>query len=133
MSTLHEVRHVSVSIARPPTEVYAFASNPENLPQWATGLAKGIRCVDGEWIAEAPTGTVKLRFAPPNELGVLDHDVAQESGPAVHVPMRVIPNGNGSEVVLTIFRQRAVSDEEFARDASWVERDLRALKGLLER
>ena len=28
MTTLHEVRHVSVSIDRPPNEVYAFASKP---------------------------------------------------------------------------------------------------------
>jgi hypothetical protein len=133
MTTLHEVRHVSVSIARPPDEVYAFASNPENLPLWATGLARTIRYVDGEWIADAPAGRVKIRFAERNELGVLDHDVISESGVTIHVPLRVVPNGSGSEVVFTLVRERNVSDDEFAEDARWVEKDLNALKRLVER
>ena len=29
-----EVRYLSVSIEREPEAVYAFTSNPENLPQW---------------------------------------------------------------------------------------------------
>lgn len=132
MTTLHEVRHVSVSIARPPDEVYAFVSNPENLPSWATGLAGTIRNVNGEWIADAPMGKVKIRFVPQNALGVLDHDVTLESGATVHVPMRVIPNGTGSEVVFTVIRDPGVSDEKFAEDARWVEKDLNALKRQLE-
>lgn len=132
MSTTHEVRHLSVSIARAPDEVYAFASTPENLPRWATGLASAIRRVDGEWIADGPAGPVKVRLAPRNELGVLDHRVLPESGPPILVPIRVIPNGGGSEVILTLVRERAVSDEEFARDAAWVARDLDALKRILE-
>jgi hypothetical protein len=133
MSTLHEVRHVSVSIDRPPQEVYAYASKPENLPRWASGLAGAIRNVNGEWIADAPTGKVKVRFAERNELGVLDHDVILESGASVHVPLRVIPNGSGSEVILTLVRQQDVSEERFSEDARWVEKDLNSLKGLLER
>jgi hypothetical protein len=132
MTTLHDVRHVSVSIARPLEEVYAFVSNPENLPSWATGLAGTIRKVDGEWIADAPMGKVKIRFVPQNAFGVLDHDVALESGATVHVPMRVIPNGTGSEVMFTVVREPGVSDERFAEDARWVERDLNALKRRLE-
>jgi hypothetical protein len=132
MTTLHDVRHVSVSIARPLDEVYAFVSNPENLPRWATGLAGTIRNVDGEWVADAPMGKVKIRFVPQNAFGVLDHDVTLASGAMVHVPMRVIPNGTGSEVVFTLVREPGVSDEKFAEDARWVEKDLNALKGQLE-
>jgi hypothetical protein len=131
-STTHEVRHVSVSIARPPADVYAFASDPKNVPRWASGLASAIRRVDDEWIAEAPEGQVKVRFTPRNDLGVLDHEVVLPSGALVRVPMRVIPNGSGSEVVLTVFRRPGASDEELARDAQWVERDLNALKRALE-
>jgi hypothetical protein len=133
MRTLHEVRHVSVSIARSPADVYAFVSRPENLPRWATGLAPTIENVDGEWIADAPAGKVKVRLAERNALGVLDHDVVLESGATVHVPMRVIPNGTGSEVVLTVLREEGVPDEKFDADTRWVERDLKGLKAVLER
>jgi hypothetical protein len=37
------VQHVSIGINRTPDKVYAFASNPENLPQWAAGLSGSIR------------------------------------------------------------------------------------------
>lgn len=127
-----EVRHISVSIDRPPAEVYRFASTIENLPRWATGLSSSMRQVDGEWIAESPMGKVRVRFAEQNAFGVLDHDVILESGEAVHNPVRVVPNGAGSEVIFTLFRQPGVPAEKFAEDARWVEKDLRTLKGLLE-
>ncbi|ABS28108.1 SRPBCC family protein [Anaeromyxobacter sp. Fw109-5] len=133
MSSLHEVRHVSVSIARAPAEVYAFASNPENLPRWATGLAGTIANVGGAWIADSPAGRVTVRFVERNTLGVLDHEIVLASGATIHTPMRVVPNGSGSEVTLTLFRLEGVSDERFSEDARWVEKDLNALKRLLER
>lgn len=125
-------RHVSVSIRRSPSEVYAFAANPENLPRWAKGLSGSIRNVAGEWIAESPMGKVKVRFAERNTFGVLDHDVTLPSGETVHNPMRVAANGEGSEVIFTLFRRPGVSDEAFAEDTEAVERDLAALKRLLE-
>ena len=134
MRTMHEVRHVSVFINRPPGEVYDFAANLENLPKWATGLGgAAIRNVNGEWIADAPFGRVTIRFAEKNTFGVLDHDVILESGAKVHNPMRVVPHGSGSEVTFTLFRQPDTSDEKFSEDAAWVEKDLKILKSLLER
>lgn len=47
--------------------------------------------------------------------------------------MRVIANGEGSEVFFTLIRQPEMSDEKFAQDAKWVEKDLGILKGLLEK
>jgi uncharacterized membrane protein len=133
MKTFAEVRHVSVSILRSPAEVYEFAANPENLPRWAKGLSGGaIRQVDGEWIADSPMGKVKVRFVRQNELGVLDHDVVLESGESVHNPLRVVANGDGAEVVFTLYRRPGMDDAAFAADAHAVENDLRALKRLLE-
>ena len=133
MHSLLEVRHVSVSINRSPRDVYQFVSKVENLPLWATGLGRTVQNVGGEWIAESPMGRIKLRFAERNELGVLDHDVILESGVSVHNPLRVVPNGSGSEVTFTLFRLPGVSEDKFAEDAQWVQKDLNALKRLLER
>ncbi len=133
VSTTHEVRHISVSINRPPDEVYSFVSNPENVPKWATSLGDSIKKVNGEWIADAPMGKVKVKFAEENKFGILDHEVTLESGVKINNPMRVIANGKGSEIFFTLIRQPGVSDEKFAQDARWVEKDLRILKGLLEK
>lgn len=130
---LLEVWHVSVSIKRPPEAVYAFAAEVENLPKWATGLCKTIRNVNGEWIAEGgPITPVKVRFTERNVLGVLDHDVVLPSGATIHNPIRVVPNGAGSEVMFTLLRQPGVSAKAFEKDAEAVERDLHTLKALLE-
>ena len=63
---------------------------------------------------------------------MLDHVVTLGSGEEVRVPMRVVPNGDGSEVLLTVFRSPRSTDEEFAADAGQVERDLATLKHVLE-
>lgn len=127
-----EARHVSIAIARPPEEVYAYTREPSNLPRWAAGLSGAIEYVDGEWIADSPMGKVKVRFVERNPFGVLDHVVVLPSGQAVYNPMRVVANGAGSEVIFTLFRRPEVADAELAADAAAVARDLAALKALLE-
>jgi len=106
-----------MTIERPAGEVYAFVSDPNNLPTWASGLS----------------AAVKVRFVERNPFGVLDHFVRVDSGPEVYMPMRVFPNGDGAEVLITVFRQAGVSDEKFAEDTHWVRRDLEALKTVLEK
>lgn len=133
MDGLLEVRNVTVSIRRSPGDVYAFISSGENIPRWATGLGAGIRRVDGDWIAEGPLGSVRVRFVPPNDLGVADHDVVLETGVTAHNPLRVVPNGTGSTVIFTLMRQPGVSGEQFHEDAETVKRDLETLKAILER
>lgn len=132
MSELHEVRNVTVSIQRAAKDVYRFAHDGANLPRWASGLGKSIDEADGKWIAEGPLGRVEVRFAPENELGVLDHYVTLPSGQVVHNPVRVIPNGKGSTVIFTLLRLEGVTDESLAQDMKTVEHDLSTLKGLLE-
>ena len=133
MDSLLEVKNVTVSIRRPPGEVYAFVTDGENVPRWAAGLGTSIRRVDGEWLAEGPIGKVRVRFSPPNDLGVADHDVTLENGVTVHNPIRIVPNGTGSSVIFTLLRQPGVSEQEFDQDARAVEKDLATLKSILER
>lgn len=129
---LLDVKNISVSILRSPPDVYAFASNGENLPRWASGLGNSVRRIHGEWVADGPLGRIRVRFAPSNDLGVLDHDVVLPSGAAVHNPMRVVPNGSGSTVIFTLRRLPGVTEAKFEDDAKWVEKDLTTLKVLLE-
>ena len=124
--------HVSVSINRPADEVYDFASNPENLPQWAAGLSGSIKNIKGDWIAESPMGAVKVQFAGKNEFGILDHHVTLPSGETFYNPMRVFPNNSGSELIFTVYQRPDVPAEMFAEDVAAVTRDLKTLKTLLE-
>lgn len=132
MQTL-PVKHISVSINRPVNVVYEFASNPENLPQWASGLSSTIRHVDGKWFADSPMGAIEIRFADENPFGVLDHEVFLPSGERFYNPMRVFPNQEGSELLFTLFRRPEMSDEEFMQDANAITKDLAQIKAILEK
>jgi hypothetical protein len=124
---------VSVSIDRAPDDVYRFASNMETWPQWASGLGKSIRRDGSDWIADGPLGQVRVRLAAPNPFRVLDHDVTLPAGVSIHNPLRVLPNGAGSEVIFSVFRQPDTPEHDFQADLLAVEKDLRAMKQLLER
>lgn len=128
-----ESRHISTSIKRPATEVYDYAANPANLPEWAAGLGGSIERVDGQWVAGSPMGRVVIAFVEKNKYGVLDHDVTLPSGETVYNPMRVITDGGDCEVVFTLRRQPDMSAEDFVRDVDAVTADLAALKRVLDR
>ncbi len=125
-------RTLTVRIERDAAAVYAFASQPENLPRWAAGLGAGVTRSGDGWRVDTPLGRLRLRFAPANTHGVLDHAVTLPDGSVVDVPMRVVPNASGAEVLFTLFRQPAMSAEDFERDAGLVMADLQTLKRLLE-
>jgi hypothetical protein len=124
---------VSVPIARSRDEVYRFVAEPSNMSHWAAGLGAGFERRGDTWTADTPSGRVEVRFAPINAFGVVDHWVRLPSGDEVYVPLRVVPNGRGSEVMLTVFRRPGMSDPVFAQDVAAVRRDLAALRDLLER
>jgi hypothetical protein len=132
MARTHNARTLTVSIDRPPAEVYAFAANVQNLPRWATAFVRSVRKTDSGWIAETIEGPIGVEFAPPNAFGVLDHVVRPAPGVEIHVPMRVLPNGAGSEVVFTLVQFPGMPPEKFARDIDMVQRDLATLKRVLE-
>ena len=130
-------RHLSVHIGRPAAAVYEFASDPSRMPLWASGLGAGIEQVDGRWYIQTEGGALAIDFAPPNEFGVIDHNVTMPSGEIVYNPLRVIPDdagdARGCEVVFSLRRQAGLSDREFDRDAEMITADLQRLKTLMEK
>jgi len=131
---VHQSVHVSTTIDRPAADVYDFASNPLNLSAWASGLAhRDVQLVDGQWVVDSPMGRVLVAFAPPNDFGILDHDVTLPVGETVRNPMRVIPNGDGCDVVFTVHRRPGMSEKDLATDVDAVTADLATLRALMER
>ena len=127
-----ESRHLSVYVDRPVAEVYAFASNPAILPQWASGLGSSVVRENEDWFVETPEGRARVTFAPENDYGVLDHEVVTPSGDTVYVPLRAVTHGDGCEVVFTLRRSPGMTDVEFERDTALVTGDLALLKKVIE-
>lgn len=125
-------RHISERIARPADEVYDYAADPASLPQWAPGLGSSVEKIDGQWFVQTPQGRVGFAFVQRNEYGVLDHHVTLPSGEVVYIPLRVIADGSGSEVVFTLRRRPGMSDQDFEADADAMAADLSRLRQVLE-
>lgn len=129
-----EARTVSISIHLPWKNLYQSIWEPEFFPKWASGLAESTLVKEGDrWKASGPEGAVKIRFTDHNDYGIMDHFVDTGSDHDVYVPMRVMPNLEGAEVTITIFRQPGMTEEKFRFDIAWVEKDLKALKAIFER
>lgn len=112
--------------------VYEFARNPENLPRWAPGFCHSVKRLEGRWVVESSIGPVTFTFADANPCGVLDHTVEMASGERFYNPMRVIANGEHSELLFTVFQTAGMSDVQLEQDAAVVRGDLETLKRLLE-
>src|SRR2546425_1655968 len=75
---------------------------------------------------------MKVRFSERNAFGVLDHWLSPKPGLEIYIPMRVIANRGGCELVFTLFRLPGMTDEKFAADAEWGMRDLAAAQRVVE-
>jgi len=125
-------RTIALSIRREYHEAYAFLLDPDNLPRWARAFCKSIQRSGTDWIVKTDEGQVSVRFSPKNEFGILDHFVTPAPGTTIHVPMRLVPNGGGCEVIFTLFRQLETTDSAWEEDMKMVQRDLLTLKEVLE-
>ena len=123
---------ISISVERDPKTVYEFVSSLENLPRWAASTFPSIKEINGEWMIDTPQGQNKVKLAERNDFGILDHYVKLPSGVEVYVPMRVVKNGDGSEVMLTVFQTTEMTNEVFAEDLQTVKKDLNQLKTVIE-
>ena len=130
--TTFAVQMISVTIDAPFDRAYAFASQPGNFAQWASGLADTLHESDSGWVAATPQGEAIVEFSDPNGYGVLDHRVLLPGQPPIAIPLRMVPNGDGTELTLTLFRLPEMDDAAFDRDAATVRADLARLKALLE-
>lgn len=124
---------MNISINSKPQVVYDFISNLENLPRWAPKTFPSIKEMNGEWVVETQQGKIKVVLTERNNFGILDHHVKLTSGVEIYIPMRVIKNANGSEVMLTVFQIPEMTDEVFIKDVETVEKDLNHLKTIIEK
>lgn len=127
-----QVRHLGVSIAAPFARAYAFARQPDNFPRWAAGLSSSLHLDGDHWVADTPQGQAVVLFTPPNDFGILDHHVLIAGQEDIYIPLRMIANGTGTEVIFTLLRQPNMDDTAFEADAQAVIADLHRLKALLE-
>ncbi len=123
---------LSISIARKPDEVARYVADPRNLTHWASAFCKSVRADGDGWRIRTDEGEFGLRFQTLIEHGILDHVVEIAEDVQIYVPMRVVANGEGCEVLFTLFRTPAMTESRWRADTEMVKSDLIKLKKVLE-
>lgn len=121
----------SISIAAPPEAVLNVVGQAQNLPRWAPAFARTVRRDGDAWIVAGDDGEdLRVRVRVSREFGTLD--LLSADAPSRGAFARVIPNGEGSEFVFTLFFPDGVEEVVVARQMAVVEDELAAVRELVE-
>ena len=86
---------------------------------------------DGWWYFIGPYGKSKVKFNQNKSLGILDHQYVDEES-SWNIPMRIISNGDFSEVVITLKKPKELSDFQFDQRVSKINKIVISMKNMLE-
>ncbi len=86
---------------------------------------------DGWWSFTGLHGKSKLKFNENKSLGILDHKFIDEES-SWDVPMRIVSNGNFSEVLITLNKPEEITDEQFNQRVSEINEMVNSMKNIIE-
>jgi hypothetical protein len=122
----------SVDIQASPEKAFAFLANPMNWPQYAVVNLRSVsRGQDGWFHAVTKFGEGALKVRAVKELGVFDH-VWKDPQATWQVYSRVVPNGDGATVMMSLFQPAVMSDQQFDEAMNQMDTEMKKLKEILE-
>ena len=86
---------------------------------------------DGWWYFIGPYGKSKVKFNQNKSLGILDHVYVDEES-SWQIPMRVISNGDFSEVVIILKKPEQLTDIQFDERVEKINKLATSMKKILE-
>ncbi|RMW39917.1 MAG: hypothetical protein EA446_01450 [Nitrosopumilus sp.] len=86
---------------------------------------------DGWWSFTGPHGKSKLKFNENKPLGILDHKYVDEES-VWDVPMRVVSNGDYSEILITLNKPDELSDDQFNKRVEEIGELVNNMKQIIE-
>ena len=86
---------------------------------------------EGWWSFTGPHGKSKLKFNENKSLGILDHKYVDEES-VWDVPMRVVSNGDYSEILITLNKPDELSDEQFNKRVEEIGELVNNMKQIIE-
>lgn len=120
-------RTITMSVSRKTGEVFDAILNapPKIMPD---AKQNG----DGSWSFSTPRGNANLKFKHNKTYGILDH-LYQDEENLWDVPMRVVPSGNESEVIITIVKPDTLTDAQFDERMKEINQLFENLKQIVEK
>ena len=95
-------------------------------------MSDAVKSNDGWWSFNTPKGKARLKFNENKQFGILDPTYIDDES-KWNMPMRVIPNGEESEIVITLIKPDNVSDEQFNQRMTEIGDAFATLKELIEK
>ena len=86
---------------------------------------------EGWWSFIGPYGKSKIKFNQNKSLGILDHDYVDEVS-SWHTFMRIIPNGDFSEVKIILKKPEQLTDFQFNQRVEKISKLATSMKQILE-
>ena len=86
---------------------------------------------NGWWSFIGPYGKSKVKFNSNRSLGILDHQYVDEES-TWNIPMRIIPNGDFSELVIVLTKPPQLTDFQFDDRVEKINELVFSMKILLE-
>lgn len=119
----------TVHLNAPRDDVFAFLSDVENLPLWATSFCREIKKEGNDYKAMTPMGEMFFAIHGDAATGVLDMASGPEKNQMAVWPARVTGLMDGSSVfAFTCVQFPGVEDDQFAQDCASVDGELSALQ-----
>ena len=136
MSTL-PTETLKITIAAPFERVVSDLADGRSHGEWATEFFAGpvSDAGDGSFRAVVPAmgGPSRMRISADIGLGVIDLYLAPEGKPfGPPLPVRVVRNGNGADVLWTLARFPGTPDAAWDEALASMERELESLRARLE-
>lgn len=132
MSNIARSAIKSVDIEAAPGKVHAFLSDPMNWPQYAVVNLRSVTPGrDGWFNAVTKFGQGEIKVIPVKEFGILDH-VWKDPQASWRVFARVVPNGEGSTVMMTLFQPPVMTDAQFDQAMREMDVEMNKLKEIME-
>jgi hypothetical protein len=120
-------RTITISVSRKTGDVFdAILASP---PKMMTDAKQND---DGSWSFSTPRGNANLKFMENKTFGILDHLYVDDET-SWEVPMRVVSNGDESEVIITITKPDVLTDEQFDERMKEMDLIFKNLKEIIEK
>ena len=116
-----------ISIQAPPDKVLDFVGDARKLPTWAPNFAETVEADGEHWIVN---GELEIDLRVERELGTVD--ILRPRLPPTGAYSRVVPNGEGSEYLFTLFFPDGTPEEAITKQMTVVEQELRTIRALCE-
>jgi len=120
----------SVGIAAAPTIVHGYLADAAHLPEWAPGFAPRVRPSGARWVVARGDVEFELEVVAEPRAGTVDFLAAADHARGLYA--RVLPNGEGSELVFAIMFAPDTPEDVVAAQMLTLETELGAVRDACE-